>query len=123
MSTLALLDGRYAVCQLASGSPVPAWAAGTFVSVTRTPSELSIVCEETAVPTEVKCERGWRVFEVAGPLEFSLTGVLSGIAGPLAAAGVSIFAVSTFDTDYVLVKEENLTPAVEALNRAGHHVR
>jgi len=122
VSELRLLAGRFAVCRLAVDARVPEWAAGDFSSVTRTPDELSAVCREDAVPDGVKCERGWRVFQVAGPLEFSLTGVLAAIAGPLADAGVSIFAISTFDTDYVLVKDEVLAKAVEALKGAGHRV-
>jgi len=80
------------------------------------------VCAEGLAPEGTKCESGWRIFQVAGPLEFSLTGILAAIAAPLANAGVSIFAISTFDTDYVLVKEENLARAVEALRGAGQHV-
>jgi len=123
MSDLRLLPHRAAVCRLAADEAVPAWAtAGPFSSVTRTPGELSVVCTGDLVPEGARCERGWRVFEVAGPLEFSLTGILAAIATPLAHAGVSIFAVSTFDTDYVLVKEENLAKAVDALRAAGHTV-
>ena len=118
MSALRLLPHRYAVCRLAADADVPA----AFFSVTRTPDELSVVCAEQDVPDDTKCEGGWRIFQVAGPLEFSLTGVLADIAAPLASASVSIFAISTFDTDYVLVKEENLARAVEALRGAGHRV-
>ena len=123
MSELRLLAGGYAVCGLAADAAIPEWAVGgSFVSLTRTRDELSVVCAEDLVPAGTKCEGGWRVFQVAGPLEFSLTGVLAAIAAPLANAGVSIFAISTFDTDYVLVKEENLVKAVEALRGAGHRV-
>ena len=123
MSELRLLPGRYAVCRLAGDAAVPAWAAGgDFSSVTRTPGELSVVCADADAPGGLKCERGWRILQVAGPLDFSLTGVLAAIAAPLASAGVSIFAISTFDTDYVLVKEENLAKAAAALRSAGHRV-
>jgi hypothetical protein len=81
-----------------------------------------VVCAEAEAPEGAKCERGWRVLQVAGPLEFSLTGVLAAIAMPLAIAGLSIFAISTFDTDYLLVKEEQLAKAVEALRSAGHRL-
>ena len=118
MSELRLLAGRYAVCRLAADADVPA----AFFSVTRTADELSLVCAEQQAPEEARCERGWRIFQVAGPLEFSLTGVLAAIAAPLADAGVSIFAISTFDTDYVLVKEDDVAKAVEALRAAGHRV-
>jgi hypothetical protein len=118
VSALRLLPHRYAVCRLAADADVPA----AFFSVTRTPDELSVVCAEEDVPEDTKSEGGWRIFQVAGPLEFSLTGVLAAIAAPLASASVSIFAISTFDTDYVLVKEENLARAVQALRGAGHRV-
>ncbi len=120
---LRLLEGRYAVCRLAPGADVSAWArAGEFCSITRTAAELSVVCAEGAAPAGAKREGGWRVFEVEGPLGFTLTGILAAVADPLARAGVSIFAVSTFDTDYVMVKEENLEKSVRALGEAGHGV-
>jgi hypothetical protein len=121
VSELQLLPGRFAICRLPAESAVPDWAAGgAFSSVTRTPDELSVVCAEGQAPEETKCERGWRLLQVAGPLEFSITGVLAGVASPLALAGVSIFAISTFDTDYILVKEEDLAKAEDALHAAGH---
>jgi hypothetical protein len=123
VSHLRVLPGRFAVCRLAADEAVPAWADGGAVnSVTRTAEELSVVCAEERAPADAKCERGWRIFQVAGPLDFALTGILAAIAGPLARAGVSMFALSTFDTDYVLVKEENRAKAVEALEAAGHSV-
>lgn len=118
---LRLLDERLAVCRLPPGAPWPAWLpASGFVSVTRTPAELSVVAAEAAVPVAVQAERGWRALEVAGPLDFALTGVLASLATPLAEAGVSLFAVSTFDTDYILVKESALEAAIHALSAAGH---
>jgi uncharacterized protein len=122
VSELRLLTGRYAVCRLAADAGAPEWAVGPFVSVTRTHDELSVVCPEGLVPEGTKCDSGWRVLQVAGPLEFSLTGVLAAIATPLANAGIGIFAIATFDTDYVLLKEENLARATEALHGAGHGV-
>jgi len=123
VSDLRLLRHRFAVCRLAADADAPAWAAGgIFSSITRTPGELSVVCAEGLAPEGTRCEGGWRIFEVAGPLDFSLTGVLAAIAAPLAHAGVSIFAISTFDTDYVMVKDENLAKAGEALRAAGHGV-
>lgn len=124
VSDLRVLPGRFAICRLPADEAVPAWATGgNFSSVTRTPDELSIACAEGQVPEGTKCERGWRIFQVAGPLEFSVAGVLAAIATPLASAGVSMFAISTFDTDYILVKEENLANAVDALRAAGHAVQ
>lgn len=120
---LLLLDGAFAVCRLGGDSSIPAWAtAGGFFSITRTADELS-VCAEDAVPDGVKCERGWRCLRVAGTIEFSAVGVLAALAVPLAEAGVSVFAVSTFDTDYLLVKDTDLPAALEALRRAGHVVQ
>jgi hypothetical protein len=121
---LRLLEGRYAVCRLDPGEAVAAWPQdGEFCSITRTAAEVSVVCAESAVPEGAKCEGGWRILEVEGPLEFALTGILAAVANPLARAGVSIFAVSTYDTDYVMVKEEKLEEAVRALAAAGHGVK
>lgn len=119
---LIVLPSAYAVCRLAADAPAPVWAAGEFVSITRTADELSVVCRADAVPEGVRCERGWRCLRVAGTLDFGMVGVLASLLAPLAAAGVSVFAVSTFETDYLLVKEASLTTAVEALRRAGHTV-
>jgi hypothetical protein len=106
-----------------SQAAVPAWAASSvFSSITRTADELSIVCEEAGVPLDVKHDGGWRCLELAGPLDLSLTGVLASVLRPLAEAGVSIFAASTFDTDYVLVRAGQLEKAVAALRAAGHLV-
>jgi hypothetical protein len=115
-----MAPGRLGVCRLDPDAPMPDWATGPFVSATRTPAELSIVCDESRVPAEVRREGGWRAIEVAGPLEFSLVGVLDSLTGPLARAGVSIFAMSTFDTDYLLVREVDLARAIAALREAGH---
>jgi hypothetical protein len=120
---LDLLSASYAVCRLSPGLAVPAWAeTGDLVSITRTAEELSIVCRQDKVPLEVRSERDFRVLKIRGPLDFSLTGVLAGLAGPLAKAGISMFALSTFDTDYILVKQDQLGRAVEVLIREGHNV-
>ncbi len=122
--TLELLPETYAVCRLGPEEAVPAWTAGgAFLSLTRTRAELSIVCVQGAVPEGVRCERGWRCLGVEGPLDFSLSGVLASLADPLAAAGVSIFATSTFDTDYLLLREADLERGLDALRHAGHQVR
>jgi len=120
---LELLAGGFAVCRLDAAEPPPAWAAaGPFVSITRTPAELSVVCPQEAVPPSTTAERGFRCLRVAGPLGFGMTGVLASLAGPLASSGVSIFVVSTYDTDYLMVPERDLDRAVDALARAGHTV-
>ncbi len=121
---LSILPGRYAICRLSPNVPMPDWAPpDDFLSVTWTADELSIVCSETAVREGVKCDRGWRCFKVAGPLDLSLTGVLASLANPLAKARINIFAISTFDTDYLLVQGENLQRAAEVLIQSGHHVK
>ena len=113
----------YAVVRLEPDAELPAWASTTpFTSSTRTASELSVVCREDGVPAGASAERGWRLLEVAGPLDFSLTGVLASLAAPLAAAGVTLFALSTFETDYVLVRGTQLARASAALRDAGHAV-
>ena len=121
---LNLLNHRLAICRLEPGVRTPEWAisAGGFSAITRTAGELSIVSAASTVPPGVQCEAGWRAFKIAGPLDFALTGILASIAVPLAAAGVSIFAISTYDTDYVLVKENKVEEAVRALEKAGHRV-
>jgi aminoglycoside 6'-N-acetyltransferase I len=121
--SLVPLDGTFAVCRLDADPPLPAWAAGgSFVSITRTTDELSVVCREEAVPEGVRCERGWKGLRVAGTLALSLVGVLASLVGPLAQAGVGVFAVSTFDTDYLLVRAADFERAVDVLRRAGHAV-
>jgi hypothetical protein len=93
-----------------------------FLSITRTREELSIVCESSQVPAEIPAERGWRCMQVGGPLDFSLVGVLASLAEPLARAGIPIFAISTFDTDYILVRSTQIEAAIAALELAGHVV-
>lgn len=120
---LELLLETYALCRLPVGSDVPKWLKGAFYSVTVTPTEVSIVCETARVPAEVPHEPDWRCLVVKGTLDFSLTGVLASFATPLAEAGVSLFALSTFDTNYLLVTSDCLEQAVAALTGAGHIVR
>jgi hypothetical protein len=120
---LDLLEDIYAVCRLDPASPLPAWAdGGEFVSVTRTAAELSVVCPQRLVPDGVRHEPGWRCLRLAGPIDFALTGVLAALLVPLAEAGIGVFALSTFDTDYVLVKDANAGRAAEVLRIAGHTV-
>jgi hypothetical protein len=120
---LSLLAGRYAVCRLERQAPLPAWAMKqAFCSVTRTADELSIVCAESDVPDGILCEPNWRMLKLEGPFDFNLVGVLLAVIQPLAEKGVSIFAVSTYDTDYVLVHEPQLEQAVTALTERGHQV-
>lgn len=121
--TLKLLEGQFAICRLPAGSALPHWfAAGALSHVSWTDEELSIVCDEGRVPEEVQCERGWRSLMLRGPFAFELTGILAQVLQPLAEAKVGIFAVSTFDTDYVMVKQQQLRAALAALRAAGHTI-
>ena len=118
MLILSILPGLLAVARLNPAGDIPQWGTdGAFFSITKTKDELTIVCPEEAVPKDVKVEKGWRCIKVEGPLDFALTGVLSSLAQPLAQAKISIFAISTFDTDYLLVKQENLKKALEILGK------
>jgi uncharacterized protein len=122
--TLSMLSGDYAVSRLEPDAPVPEWAwHGELVSVSKTRDELSILCLSSNVPDGVRCERDWAALKLHGPFEFTLTGILVSVLEPLRVAGIGIFAVSTFDTDYVLVKHSSLERAIAALREAGHDVR
>lgn len=119
---LRVLEGEFAVWRLPPDSPPPPLDDTSFLSVTRTAAELSVVGPAEHVPHGAPVDTGWACLEVQGPLAFELTGIVAGISAPLAAAGVPIFVVSTFDTDYVLVPRANLERAVAALEGAGHRV-
>ncbi len=122
---LELLSDTLAICRLDAKAPVPEWTrdSRTFLTLSRTPDELSITAAESSVPEGVRCERPYRALRVRGPLPLDLVGILAAIADPLASAGLSIFAISTFETDYVLVRAADLEPAIRVLERAGHQVR
>jgi hypothetical protein len=122
--SLSVLEERLAACRLEPWAEIPPWATNaTFFCVARTPDELSVVCPEEHVPAGITCERGWRALKLEGPFGFELTGVLASVAAPLARCEVGILAIATYDTDYVLVKEEQLDPAIAALRERGHEVR
>ena len=121
--SLSLLPDKLAICRLPADSSVPGWVSeSSFLSITRTRDELSIVCAEAGVPDEVKADRGWRCLKVAGPLDLALTGILASLVSPLAEAQINIFAVSTYDTDYLLVKQESLARSIDVLTWSGHRV-
>jgi hypothetical protein len=121
--TLVVVDGVFAVGRLEPDALIPSWAtAGGLFSVTRTAEELSVICPQRAVPEGVPCERGWRCVRVAGTMPFAVVGVLAALSAPLAEAGISVFALSTFDTDYLLVKAEDLERALDVLRRRGHTI-
>jgi len=119
--TLEVVPGTFAICRLGADADVPDWATGEIVSITRTPDELSVVCSQDSVPDDIQCETDWRCLRVVGKLDFSMVGVIASLTGTLAATGISVFVISTHDTDYLLVEDVNLDAAVESL-RAGRHV-
>jgi hypothetical protein len=120
---LTTLDELYAIVRLDPDEAVPGWVyGGQFWSVTRSDSELSVVCRQDDVPKRASAERGWVAFVLAGPLDFSLTGVVASLCSPLADAKVPIFVLSTFETDYLLVREPDLIRSIAALRQAGHQV-
>jgi hypothetical protein len=122
--TLSCLSDILAICRLEADAPIPSWALrGEFVSITRTVDELSVVCRCGDVPVGIRCEKNYRCIKVEGPLGFDLKGIISSLTTVLARAGISVFVVSTFDTDYILVTEDRLEKAVGALSQAGHDVR
>ena len=121
---LSVLEERLAVCRLEPRAEIPPWATSApFFCVARTPDELSVVCPEERVPAGVTCERGWRALKLQGPFGFESTGILASVVAPLAESEVGILAIGTYDTDYLLVKEEELDPAIVALRERGHEVR
>jgi hypothetical protein len=121
--TLYTLPGRFAVCRLPADAQLADWATrGPVTSVTRTAEEVSVVCLEAAVPDGVLCQKGWRGLRVRGPIPFETVGVLASLVGPLAEAGIGVFVVSTFDTDYVWVQDASLTAAQDAWTAHGHTV-
>jgi uncharacterized protein len=119
---LSVLPEKFTICRLAPDAVVPEWARGQFFSITRTSDELSVIAETALVPERLRTEVSWRVMKVHGPFDLSDVGVIASLAAPLAAAGVSVFTISTFDTDYLLVQCRQLREAVAALRNAGHTV-
>ncbi|HEX6552511.1 MAG TPA: ACT domain-containing protein [Ktedonobacteraceae bacterium] len=121
--SLSLLPHTYAVCQFHPDKHIPYWALmGDFVSLTRTNEELSIACQEDNVPDDIEAERGWRCLQVQGAFDFSAAGVHASLAIPLAEADISVLAIATYATDYLLIKEKNVERALQVLERAGHYI-
>jgi hypothetical protein len=118
---LTVLKDTYAICKLDHELPIPAWvhASHGFSSITYTQDELSIICEQQHIPAEIQQEKDWRILKIIGPLDFSLVGVISKITGILANAGISLFTVSTYETDFILVKQGVLDKAIHSLTDAG----
>ena len=122
--SLDLLPDHLTICRLPPDALLPQWAESNGLqAIIRTSDELCIICDEGKVPANITAEPGWRAFKVRGPLVFSEVGVLASLANPLAEVDISIFAISTFETDYILVKENDLDQAVTALQEAGHSVQ
>jgi hypothetical protein len=122
--TLSILPEIFSICRLDKDSPIPDWAlAGSFFSITRTAEELSVVCSQDQVPEGVKRDVGWRCLKIEGLLDLSATGLLASLTRPLAREKISIFVVSTYDTDYLLVKQKDLEKAVMVLSQNSHKVQ
>lgn len=123
--TLTLLAGEFAICRLPPDAPVPAWAdSASFTSITRTAEELSITCDRERIPADVQAQPGWRCLKVEGPFDLNTTvGVLATLAEPLAQVGVSLYVVSTYDTDYLFVRGEQLDRTMATLTGQGHTIR
>ena len=119
-----LLKNTFAIVRMAPSENKPRWATGgPLISITRTESELSIVCREAVVPAGTHADRGWQCLRVEGPMPLNMVGVAAEFSSILAKAGISVFIVSTFDTDYVLIKGDKVESATKALKSAGHTVR
>jgi len=117
------INDLYGICRLDTNQPVPGWANNSrFYSITRTFEELSIVCSQESIPDDVICEKDWRMLKVEGPLDFSQIGILSSISTVLAQSRISIFAISTFDTDYILLKNKDFDNAIKALRNNGYEI-
>jgi uncharacterized protein len=121
---LSILPNQLMIFRLEANAAIPDWVLeSTFFSIVRTTDELSVVCDATLLPENLPSEGPWRAFVVQGPLDFSLTGVLAGLAQPLAQASISIFAISTYDTDYLLVRSDEADLAAQVLSRSGYVIQ
>jgi hypothetical protein len=121
--TLTVLKDVFAVCRLDPAANIPEWVRhGELTSITRTPTELSIVCSQSLAPANIVCERDWKCMQIAGPLGFTQVGILSSMLAPLANGNISIFSISSYETDYILVKEKDLESAIAILSHEGHWI-
>ncbi len=122
---LTILPERLGVCRFKNEMPYPDWLikSGTFFSLTKTVDETSIVCREELIPADYPSEKGFRAFKVQGLLDFNVVGILASLLNPLAADGITVFVISTYDTDYILVKQENLEKAIRALGTVATIIR
>ena len=122
MMKLNITDWQLAVCKL-QGNDIPEWAcSSTFLNFSITPTEISLVCEESLVPVDVDAERGWKCLVVDGILDFSLVGIIARVTSVLAEQKISVFVLSTYDTDYILIKNEQFNNAINTLEQAGYQL-
>ena len=120
---LSLLKESYSICTLPNTAPIPDWASKeSLASITRTDKELTIVCKQDIIPSELQSDRNWRCFRIDGSFDLNQIGVISSISSPLADAGISIYVISTYDTDYFLVKDNNLDQTISTLSDIGHNI-
>jgi uncharacterized protein len=120
---LSLLKDKYGICTLPSTAPIPGWAtAQSLASITRTEKELTIVCRQKIIPSQYQSDLNWRCFKIDGSFDLNQVGVISSISSPLAAAGISIYVISTYDTDYFLIQEHNLEQTISVLSGSGHSI-
>ncbi|MBX4268607.1 ACT domain-containing protein [Clostridium estertheticum] len=121
--TMKLLNEKFSVCRLNKNEQIPEWVKNSsFYSISKTSDELSIVCSQDIIPSNIKCEKDWRILKVEGPLDFSLIGIISSISTILALKRISIFAVSTYDTDYILVKNKDIDNTILALSNERYEI-
>ncbi len=115
--SLSILPEKLGICHFAEKGSIPAWAQDiSFCSITRTKTELSIVCPQDEIPGGVLAEKDWRAFKLESDLGLESVGVIASLSKPLAEAGISIFNVSTYETNYILVEDKNLAKAIEVLS-------
>ena len=120
---ISLLKDKYGICSLPNTAPIPEWALKqSLVSITRTKKELTIVCPQDVIPSQCKSDLNWRCFRLDGTFDLNQIGVISSISAPLAQNGISIYVISTYDTDYFLVQQENLEQTISALSNSGHSI-
>jgi hypothetical protein len=120
---LSLLDEEYGICSLPAAASIPDWSLKqSLISITRTDEELTIVCRQDLIPPEFKSDLNWRCFKIDGAFDLNQTGVISSISSPLADAGISIYVISTYSTDYFLVKEKKLDQTISVLSDSGHNI-
>ena len=120
---LSLLKDKYGICSLPATAPIPDWALNeAMLSITRTKDELTIVCRHDLIPPQCMSDLNWRCFRIDGTFDLYQTGVISSISSTLAEAGISIYVISTYDTDYFLVQEDKLEQTISVLSNSGHSI-